>query len=107
MGQYAGSRNSLSRRSIVKCTILGSLLPALSGLSAFLPSNARARTIPMYGYRRGWRKVPKRVAEYQYAPNGPEHCAICEHFLPPHHCEIVRGRIVAFGWCHFWEPRHY
>ena len=40
-------------------------------------------------------------AEVYYTDDGSdrEHCGICRHFLGPHGCEIVAGRVVAGGWC--------
>ena len=27
------------------------------------------------------------------------HCAICEHFRKPNHCELVKDPIAWQGWC--------
>jgi len=32
-------------------------------------------------------------------------CDGCQHFQPPHSCELVMGEIAPAGWCKLWEKR--
>ena len=43
-------------------------------------------------------KLPKSEVDYSYGkPHA--HCAMCEHFLRPHSCQIVAGTIDPEWWC--------
>ena len=47
-------------------------------------------------------KESKREARYQAHPHGRERCGQCAHFVKPHDCELVEGRVSPRGWCtHF------
>ena len=47
-------------------------------------------------------KESKKEARYQTHPHGRERCGLCTHFVKPHDCELVEGRISPRGWCtHF------
>jgi hypothetical protein len=50
-------------------------------------------------------KIKQADARYQPRPKGEQRCEICLQFLPPAACKIVRGPIVAKGWCQFFAAR--
>jgi hypothetical protein len=85
----------LSRRAVLKSTLLGAVAAGTGALSACMPMTARG--IP--------RNVPKAFALYQDRPNGRERCGRCRHFRAPDGCEIVDGRISPQGWCRYFEAR--
>ena len=50
-------------------------------------------------------KTTKRIAKYQSTPKGKQRCALCRHFKPPNHCQIVDGEISPNGWCRFFVAK--
>ena len=88
---------SISRRRALVSALVGLIVAAMPGFTA------AARPVSVRTLRR-YRKIPKRVALYQFHPMGRQACGNCHHFIAPDRCEIVRGRIVDFGWCRFWAP---
>jgi hypothetical protein len=91
----AASRRGFIQRFLYGVALAGTtVLPAwATGAGGYAPS----------AYARGRGRVPKRVAHYQYHPNGPQHCGACVHFRPPGRCEIVAGQISADGWCRYFR----
>jgi hypothetical protein len=83
----------VSRRALLRGTVLGAAAAGTGALSACMPMMARG--VP--------RNVPKAFALYQDRPNGRQRCGRCMHFLPPNRCEIVNGRISPQGWCRYFE----
>ena len=43
-------------------------------------------------------KVSKKSVDYSQGMK-ERHCGICRHFLPPHACRLVRGKIDDGMWC--------
>jgi hypothetical protein len=87
------AKPSVSRRWLLQSSFLGITLASIPGLAT--------AAYPVRKLRR-LRKIPKRVALYQFHPMGPQACGNCHHFIPPISCQIVRGPIVDYGWCRFW-----
>ena len=50
-------------------------------------------------------KVSKAEAKYTPFGTDMEHCGKCQHFLGLDSCEVVRGPVVAGGWCRFFEAQ--
>jgi len=54
---------------------------------------------------------PKSAVNYQYKPNGDQHCGACTSFIPgadaqgPGTCKIVEGPIPQSGWCVLFSKR--
>lgn len=52
---------------------------------------------------RAQQKVAKLDARYQEHPNGAQHCALCQYYIAPVACKLVRGEISPNGWCSFFH----
>jgi hypothetical protein len=48
-------------------------------------------------------KVAKLDARYQEHPNGTQHCALCQYYIAPVACKLVRGEVSPNGWCSFFH----
>jgi len=48
-------------------------------------------------------KVAKLDARYQDHPNSTQHCALCEYYVAPVACKLVRGEVSPNGWCSFFH----
>jgi hypothetical protein len=99
---------SYSRRTFLRCTLLGAVAAGTGTLSACMPmmppqAAAPAPAAPPMVARGMLRNVPKAVARYQDRPNRGQRCGLCMHFLEPDGCEIVTGRISPQGWCRYFE----
>jgi len=44
-------------------------------------------------------KVAKLDARYQEQPHGAQHCALCQYYIEPVACKLVRGEVSPNGWC--------
>ena len=48
----------------------------------------------------------KTKAAVHYGRGMPSaHCGICEHFVAPHSCEKVEGRIAKSAWCEMFRKK--
>lgn len=45
------------------------------------------------------RETKAETSYTDHAKMKNERCGLCSHFLPPHACMIVIGKISAAGWC--------
>ena len=56
-------------------------------------------------------KTLKTDVQYQYHPNGAQHCGLCASFIPGDSpqgsgtCQIVDGNIPQGGWCALFSAR--
>jgi hypothetical protein len=48
-------------------------------------------------------KVAKLDAHYRDHPNGTKHCTLCEYYIAPVACKLVRGEVSPNGWCTFFR----
>jgi hypothetical protein len=48
-------------------------------------------------------KVAKLDARYQEHPHGTQHCALCQYYIAPVACKLVRGEVSPNGWCSFFH----
>ena len=48
-------------------------------------------------------KVAKLDAHYQEQPHGTQHCALCQYYVTPVACKLVRGEVSPNGWCSFFH----
>ncbi|HUN38786.1 MAG TPA: hypothetical protein VMU81_00705 [Acetobacteraceae bacterium] len=78
---------ALPRRRAIKVVASG------VGLAALQPQRAGAL-----------QKVAKLDARYQEHPNGAQHCALCDYYIAPVACKLVRGEVSPNGWCSFFHP---
>ena len=51
-------------------------------------------------------KSSKTSVGFEHPAKGPHHCSQCEHFRPPHGCEIVEGNIDPGDWCRRFRPKN-
>jgi hypothetical protein len=77
---------ALPRRQVIKAAASG------IGLAALQSQRAGAQ-----------QKVAKLDARYQDHPNGTQHCALCEFYVSPVSCKLVRGEVSPNGWCSFFH----
>ena len=77
---------ALSRRQAIKVVASG------TGLAALQSQRAGAQ-----------QKLAKLDARYQEHPNGAQHCALCEYYIAPVACKLVRGEVSPNGWCSFFH----
>lgn len=49
--------------------------------------------------------MSKEFAEYQDHPDGDEQCSKCTMFRAPDRCTLVKGMILARGWCEHFEAK--
>jgi hypothetical protein len=48
--------------------------------------------------------ISKSAADYtSVAEHMNERCRLCQHFVDPKGCEIVKGLISPRGWCKYFE----
>jgi hypothetical protein len=73
---------------------------ALFGMAAFaaLAIGSEDRALAQFA-------TTKENARYQSKPKGKQRCALCRHFKPPNHCQIVEGEISPDGWCRFFVAK--
>ena len=50
------------------------------------------------------RKFDKLQVQYSSAKYPATRCGVCEYFLKPNGCVLVRGVIYATGWCGLFMP---
>lgn len=77
---------ALPRRQAIKAAASG------IGLAALQSKRATAQ-----------QKIAKLDARYQDRPNGTQHCALCEYYISPVACKLVRGEVSPNGWCSFFH----
>jgi len=77
---------TLPRRRIIKLAASG------IGLATVQPRDAGAQ-----------QKVAKLDARYREHPNGTQHCALCQYYIAPVACKLVRGEVSPNGWCSFFH----
>lgn len=41
----------------------------------------------------------REAVQYEEIARGPEHCAVCEHWLGMNRCTKVVGAVYPEGWC--------
>jgi 23S rRNA C2498 (ribose-2'-O)-methylase RlmM len=49
--------------------------------------------------------LSKAETGYQDQPRGKERCGVCSMYRSPNRCTLVRGFILAQGWCKKWEAK--
>ena len=79
-------QTALPRRRIVTLAASG------FGIATLRSRSARAQ-----------QKVAKLDARYQEHPNGTQHCALCQYYVTPVACKLVRGEVSPNGWCSFFH----
>jgi hypothetical protein len=77
---------ALPRRKVIK--------DAASGIGLAILQSPRAAA---------QQKVAKLDARYQEHPNGAQHCALCQYYIAPVACKLVRGEVSPNGWCSFFH----
>jgi hypothetical protein len=79
---------TMSRRRVIKVAVTGF---GLAGVQA----------------ERAWaqQKMAKLEARYQDHPNGRQHCELCEYYITPVGCKLVRGEVSPKGGAASSKPR--
>src|ERR1700739_1423101 len=77
---------TMPRRQVIKVAVTG------FGLAGVRAERAEAQ-----------QKMAKLDARYQDHPNGGQHCELCEYYITPVGCKLVRGEVSPNGWCSFFH----
>lgn len=90
MTEHGNDRRHISRRAALTraALALGAVTAAMGGRQA-----------------QAQQKISQKLANYQGAPRGKDHCGVCANFQPPHTCQFVQGEINPNGWCQLFAPK--
>ena len=50
-------------------------------------------------------KVSQQAAAYQPTAKGQQRCNNCKQWQPPSSCKVVKGPVVASGWCNLYAAK--
>jgi len=90
MTERGNDRQRMSRRA------------ALTGTALALGA---AATAALVGQAAAQEKISQALASYQAAPQGDDHCGVCNNFQPPNACKFVQGEITPKGWCQLFSRK--